>query len=99
MYVREGKAMGVMGYVIGSVVVIFAIGVTAIIALVVIILPIGGLLWTVGKHIWNWELPRIAPIEAIAMTVFLGIPIFALLWVMASGLWPSRKGKISRSFI
>ena len=99
MYVSEGRSIGVLGYVIGTVVTIFAIVVTTTIGLILIIMPICGFLWTVGKYISNWELPRIAPIDAIVMTVFLGIPYLALLWFVVSGLWPSHKGKISRSFI
>ena len=99
MYVSEGRSIGGVGYVIGTVVTIFAIVVTTIIGLIFIILPICGFLWTVGKHITNWELPMIAPIDAIVMTVFLGIPIFAFIWVVVSGLWPSHKGKLTRSYI
>ena len=94
MYVREGRSMGVVEYVIGTLVTIFAIVVTIVMGVMFIIGPICGLLWVVGRQIWNWELPRIAPIEAIVMTVFLGFPICMLLWFIGSGLWPLRKGKI-----
>ncbi len=98
MYVSEGRSIGVLGYVIGIVVTIFAVVVTTTIGLILIIMPIGGFLWTVGKHISIWELPRIAPLDAFVMTLFLGIPIFAILWVMLSGSWLLHKRKISRSF-
>lgn len=96
MYVRDGGAMGILEYFIGTIVTIFAIVVTITMSVIIIILPICGFLWAVGRQIWTLELPRIAPIDAIVMTVFLGIPICGLLLIAGGGFRSLHKGKIYR---
>ena len=98
-YIRKGSSIGILGYIVGTLVTLFAVLVTTVVGLVFIILPISGFLWALGNHIWNWELPRVAPIEVIAMTIFLGLPILALFGIISSELWLSHKVKIRRSYI
>ena len=94
MYVRNGSARGIFEYFMGTVVTIIAIGFRRILGVILIILPVCGFLWAVGSQIWSLELPRIAPIDAIVMTVFLGLPICGLLLIAGDGFRSLRKGKI-----
>jgi len=86
--------MGILEYVIGTIVTVIAIGFTMIMGVILIILPVCGFLWALGIQIFTLELPRIAPIDAIVMAVFIGLPICGLLWIAGEGLCSLHKGKI-----
>jgi len=94
MYVRNVRVMGILECIIGTVVTVIAIGFTMIMGVILIILPVCGFLWALGSQMWSLELPRIAPIDAIVMTVFIGLPICGLLWIAGEGLCSLHKGKL-----